>query len=329
MRNILIITSLLFGIHMSNAQTIERQVIGSSGATISNGSTTVDFTVGEVVTTTITDGTTTLSQGFLQGTIKLAININPKVFLQGAALNPYTGEESFMRDDLHRNSHIPTTSPYGDGNTLDSDIFNIQDTNALVDWIWVELRNATDNTQVIASQSALLQRDGDILDSQYNTLEFEVAAGNYYVVIKHRNHLGIMTTNTVALSKTGTTVDFTDASNQITFGNNAQTTFGMPSGKVAMWAGNVNADTIIQYSGTSPDTPEILSTVLNDAGNFLNFPTYAVSGYNSNDINLDGTTQYSGISPDVPFILQNILAHPGNFLNFSTYQITEQLPENP
>ena len=68
--------------------------------------------------------------------------------------------------------------------------------------------------------------------------------------------------------------------------------------------------------------------VLNDPLNFLNFPTYIVNGYNTQDVNMDGKAQYSGTSPDTPFILQNVIAHPGNFLNFSTYSIQEQLPEN-
>ncbi|MEM6720865.1 MAG: hemagglutinin protein [Bacteroidota bacterium] len=329
MRQIIIIHTFLFAILCVNAQTIERSVIGGAGTTLSNANTTVEFTVGETATTTISNGTTTLEQGFHQGSVKLSIVLNPKVYLQGAALNPFTGQENLMRDDLNRNSLIPTTSPYGDGNTLDPGIFSIFDQNAIVDWVWVELRDANDNTQVVASQSALLQRDGDVLDANYQTLEFEVADGNYHVAIMHRNHLGIMTATTVALSKTPATVDFTDVTNQITFGSNAQTTFGMPSGIVAMWAGNVNADTVVQYSGVSPDTPAILSEILNDAGNFLNFPTFAITDYNPNDVNMDGIIQYSGVTPDAPFILQNVLAHPGNFLNFSTYQIVEQLPENP
>ncbi len=123
-------------------------------------------------------------------------------------------------------------------------------------------------------------------------------------------------------------VDFTDTTNPITLGTNTQTTAGMPTNILGMWAGNVNNDLVVQYSGTNPDTPSILSEVLNHFGNFLNFPTFTISAYNVHDINLDGNVQYSGTNPDTPLILQNILAHPGNFLNFSTYQITEQLPEN-
>ena len=154
------------------------------------------------------------------------------------------------------------------------------------------------------------------------------ATGDYYIVIKHRNHLGIMSSSTVALSAVTTSVDFTNANNQITYGSNAQTTFGMPTDMVAMWTGNVNGDTLIQYLGGNSDVPTILATVLNDAGNFLNLPTHNVTAYKIDDVNMDGNTQYSGTSPDTPFILQNVLAHPGNFLNFSTHEIIEQLPEN-
>lgn len=318
-----------------HAQSIEREVVASGGNTISDGNITLDFTVGELVVSTITDGTTTLTQGFQQGSIALSIIVDPVVFLQGAALNPNTGEENLMRDDL-RGVSIPTRSPYPDMITCESTVFNDGGTSGtgatndnIVDWVYVELRDAADNTAVIDARSALLQRDGNVVDVDgISNIEFMMPAGNYYVALRHRNHLSIITANTVALSSSVTTVDFTNASSQITFGSNAQTTFGMPSNVVAMWTGNVNMDTIVQYSGTDPDAPAILSEVLNDPGNFLNFPTYVVTGYNVHDLNLDNNTQYTGTTPDTPIILQNVLAHPGNFLNFSTYQIQEQLPEN-
>ncbi|WP_298516973.1 hemagglutinin protein [uncultured Kordia sp.] len=324
----LLLVCILFTMSI-HAQSIERQVVASGGNTISNGTTTLDFTVGELVVTTITDGTTTLTQGFQQGGIKLGIEVNPIVFLQGALLDPNVGEENLMRDDLRVGSYIPSTSPYGDGLMIQSGVLAETGNNAIVDWVFVELRDAMTNTTVIASQSALLQRDGGVVGVDgMSDLKFNIPEGNYYVVVKHRNHLAIMTAATVALSSTVEIVDFTNSNNQITFGSNAQTVFGMPNNIVAMWTGNVNADTIVQYSGTTPDTPSILSEVLNDPGNFLNFPTYTISGYNMHDVNMDGNTQYTGTMPDTPFILQNVLSHPGNFLNFSTFAIIEQLPEN-
>jgi hypothetical protein len=256
------------------------------------------------------------------------IEVAAKVYLQGAFFNPNMGEENVMRDDLRIGGMIPVQSPYADGLTARASVFDVTGPDAIVDWVWVELRDASDNTSIIASQSAFLQRDGDVVNVDgVSTLKFVVLEDNYHIAIRHRNHLGIMTNTSVFfLEGTSTVVDFTEASNQNTFGTHAQTAFGMPAGKVGMWSGNVNGDTIIQYSGTTPDVPAILSLVLNDAGNFLNFPTYIVNGYVLHDLNLDGRTQYSGTTPDTPFILQNVLAHPDNFLNFSTYSIQEQLP---
>ncbi|WP_420575059.1 endonuclease/exonuclease/phosphatase family protein [Kordia sp.] len=259
--------------------------------------------------------------------------VSPIVYLQGAAINPYIGEEQLMRDDLRRNNLLPTTSPYADALTCEAAVFNANigaENNDIVDWLYVELRDASDNTLVKYGRSALLQRDGDIVDIDgiSTTLKLNVPPASYYVAVRHRNHLGVMTIGEVDLSSSVVSIDFSLDSNFISYGNNPQTTSGIPSGRHAMWAGNVNDDSIIQYSGTNPDAPTILSTVLNDVGNFLNFPTYTISSYHKNDVNMDGNIQYTGTIPDTPFILQNVLAHPGNFLNFSTYQIQEQLPEH-
>ncbi|MBU2929106.1 leucine-rich repeat domain-containing protein [Winogradskyella psychrotolerans] len=257
------------------------------------------------------------------------IIIAPKVFLQGAATNPNTGEETLMRDDLRVSDLLPTISPYTDALTVDETVFSVEGNDAIVDWVFVELRDATDNSVIVASTSALLQRDGDVVDIDgISTLSFNALADNYFVVIKHRNHLGIMTANTVTLSGTTTTVDFTDANNPITFGTNAQTTFGMPAGILGMWAGNINGDGVVQFSGATPDASGILANVLNDTGNFLNFSTFVINGYTTNDIDINGAAQYEGGSADAPLILQNVLAHPSNFLNFSTFEILEQLPVN-
>lgn len=281
---------------------------------------------------TLTTGNVT----FALDEILMKADLSAKVVLQGAALNPNTGEENLMRDDLRASGLLPTTSPFADAISIISDVFNLggisgigTTENNIVDWVWVELRDANDNTSVITGKSALLQRDGDIVDIDgLSSLAFEVPGTNYYVAVKHRNHLGIITSTPIALSRITTNLNFSDASNPVTFGMNAQTNSGMPSNTLAMWAGNVNGDSTLQYTGANPDSPNILSLVLNAAGNFLNLSTYSVNGYHSSDINMDGNTQYTGTEPDTPIILQNALNHSGNFLNLSTFSIEEQLPEN-
>lgn len=306
---------------------------------MSNGTVSLDFTVGEVAVTTITNGTTTLNQGFHQPNIVLGIKVNTIAFLQGALLNSTNG---LMRDDL-RAGFLPTTSPYSDTLTCVPSVFNAGGTSGtgvatddIVDWIFVELRDENDNTLVLSSQSGLLQRDGDIVSVDgISDLEFNVAAKNYYVVVKHRNHLGIMTANTVALSSTLLTVDFTDANNQVTFGTNAQTTFGMPSGVVALWTGDTNGDGKLNYSGTFSDIPSIRSHVFNDPNNSVfggpPLASYKSLGYNQTDINMDTFTVYSGADSDVPSVRNNIFNNPSNSVfggpPLSSYIFTQQLPE--
>ena len=314
---------------------------------VTSGGGTTTFTVRYTPSTVVTDDTATISitsndcdeaiyNFAVQGTGIEPILLSAKIYLQGAFMNPDVDDTNLMRDDLRDANYIPTTSPYADGLTCNATVFNTGGTdgtgpisNDIVDWVWVELRDATDNTVITEAKSALLQRDGNIVAVDgVSDVPFSQPNNNFYVVVKHRNHLGIMTANTIALSLTPVSVDFTNSTTPITFGTNAQATvIGSPN-IAALWAGNVNSDQLIQYSGTSPDTPSILSNVLNDAGNFLNFPTYSVLGYNVNDADMDGSSQYTGTEPDTPLLLQNALAHPGNVLNFSTYEIEEQLPEN-
>ena len=256
-----------------------------------------------------------------------SIIFQPVVYLQGAFLN--NGNSIFMKDDLRANDLIPMVSPYDGVTTLNTDLLIETDEEGIVDWVLVELRDANDNTNIVYSGSFLLQREGSVISpSSSSAIQIDIPGGNYYVAVKHRNHLGIMTANPIALDGLANTRIKFSSGEEPTYGTNAQTSFGVPDEKFAMWTGNVNGDTIIQYVGTNPETPDILSTILNDAGNFLNLPTYEVSGYNVNDINMDGNSQYTGTNPDTPVILQNVLAHPENFLNYSTHQITEQLPEN-
>ncbi|WP_299438612.1 M4 family metallopeptidase [uncultured Aquimarina sp.] len=255
------------------------------------------------------------------------------VFLQGAMLDPIAGEENLMRDDLRTNGYIDSDTPYTDGASINETV-GISDNgnNSTVDWIWVELRDATDPTLVIAGQSGILQRDGDIVDvadDLVTPLTFDVPTGDYYVVIKHRNHLGIMTAAAISLSPTRTTIDFTDATNQITYGGNAQTTYGMPSDILAMWSGDTNGDGKINLIGSSNDANTIRDTILNDPINqAIQFYGFNVTGYNDADVNLTGGTQIIGNNNDANLVRDNILNHPINsFIQFYGFTITEQLPE--
>lgn len=256
------------------------------------------------------------------------IYLSAKVYLQGAALNPYVGEENLMRDDLRAQGMLPNITPYADGKTCNSNIFNTTGSDAIVDWIWVELRDKNDNSSVIHNSSALLQRDGDIVNTDgMSAVSFNTTSDDYYIVIKHRNHLGIISNNTIFLSENNTNIDFTDANNQITNGIDAQSNYGMPNGIVAMWAGNANNDASVRYLGSGNDTNAIKDQVLAEIGNSTNSNLYSYSGYASGDINLDGVTKYLGSANDTNILKDIVLAHLNNQTSPSNlYLIQEQLP---
>lgn len=54
------------------AQTVMPQVVSSSGGSGQNAQGSLDWTIGEPVTSTVTDGTSTLTQGFQQPTLLIA-----------------------------------------------------------------------------------------------------------------------------------------------------------------------------------------------------------------------------------------------------------------
>jgi hypothetical protein len=98
--------------------------------------------------------------------------------------------------------------------TINSSILNITGNNGIVDWLFIELRHGTTySTKVVYTKSALLQRDGDIVDMDgISPLAFNVPDGNYYISIRHRNNLGFRTTNSIHISNNTALWNFTNNS---------------------------------------------------------------------------------------------------------------------
>jgi len=149
-----------------------------------------------------------------------------KVFLEG----PY--QNGAMVDDLRSNGLIPLNEPYtnfgafnhvngGGGETINNNVLNVTGNNAIIDWVFVELRDGTNPNLVLYTRSALIQRDGNIVDTDgVSSLDFTNApSGNYFIVVRHRNHLAVSTSNPVNLNNSNTSVNFTNSSS-VAFGNN-------------------------------------------------------------------------------------------------------------
>ena len=131
---------------------------------------------------------------------------------------PYVSGTGLMNDGLRTAGLIPTTEPYTalgfttvgyqSIRTIPQAVLNVSGNNAIVDWVWVELRNATTPTTVLAARPALIQRDGDVVELDgIKPVAMGIANGSYKVVLRHRNHMGVMTANAVALNGTSVTVN--------------------------------------------------------------------------------------------------------------------------
>ena len=209
--------------------------------------------------------------------------LSPKIFLQGATINNDRG--SLMRDDLRTAGLIPTTSPYSDGatvGTIADGVTNPNPENDCVDWVFVELRDASDSTIVITGKSAFLQRDGDIVNLEGTPLSFTVATGDYFVTINHRNHLGIITANPITLSNTPTVLDFVSTADLVEGGTNAMAVIGEG---FTMISGDTNED----------------GQILNDDTNSA-LGSSGTSGYSNNDLDMDGQT----LNRDLNIVRTNI-----------------------
>lgn len=230
-----------------------------------------------------------------------SILVTPKILLEG----PY-GAGPLMSDALRTGGYIPSAEPYtglgfshvgSGGETIGSGVLSVTGSNAIVDWVFLQLRGSSAGYPVVATRCALVQRDGDVVDVDgVSPVAFTAVAGSYYVAVLHRNHLGMMTATTRSLSGTATAIDFT-ATGTATYGTAARKDIG---GTQLMWAGNCTGDNLLRYVGDPNDRDPILVRV---GGNV---PTNTVSGYYREDVNMDGIVRYVGDPNDRDPILVNI-----------------------
>ena len=231
------------------------------------------------------------------------VNVSAKVFLQGALIGVPDGDE-LMRDDLREKQLLPTEEPYsayhvlsGGGETVDGPaVFQTTGNDAIVDWVLLELRDPSEIDLVLHTRSALLQRDGDVVDVDGQSPVFFEGAetGEYYLALRHRNHLLVMTKEPVPLGAGGYSFDFSAPGAEL-YCDNSVVSFG---GHEAIWAGDVNADGRSIWQGPGTDVFQIYLSVLSDPANENGAANFTSQLYLNADINMDGKTNYAGPNND-------------------------------
>jgi hypothetical protein len=234
-----------------------------------------------------------------------AVSLRVRAYLEG----PYNTGTTQMNSSLRASGLIPLTEPYtaagythvagGGGETTNNGVLSITGANAAVDWVVVELRNKNNSAQVLATRSALLQADGDIVapGDGWSQLRFTVPNDQYFVAVRHRNHLGIMTNAAVSLSATTVSLDLSNGSVALYGGANATKVAGTRN---VLFAGDVDRNSILRYTGASNDRDPILARIGGSV------PTTSVVGYWPEDVNMDGVVLYTGNGNDRDPILVNV-----------------------
>lgn len=223
-------------------------------------------------------------------------DLNARVNVRAVLEGPFDG--TAMKSDLNTNNLLPASDPFGLGETMNPAVKAFTGLSAPVDWAKVELRSSGNPSTVVASRAVLVQRSGNLMQpTGEQTITFPgVAAGNYYVAVKHRNHFGMMSFAPYLLRDPNTLIDFTTTATA-TYGTGARKTAGATQ---VMWMGNVTGDGFIKYTGSGNDRDPILIRVGSTT------PNNTSLGYYLEDTNLDGTVKYTGGSNDRDPILVNV-----------------------
>ncbi|MCD4730797.1 MAG: hypothetical protein K8R74_09375 [Bacteroidales bacterium] len=234
--------------YLISAQTLTPKVFGSAGGLMEGDNGSLSMTIGEGITGTFSDGTYYLTQGFQQpiDVVLEGLTYDFQVFLEG----PYTG--SIMSNHLSAAEKIPLSQPYSGPpwNYYGCETVVSLPNAAIVDWVLVEIRQASNAQHAFAStatcrQAAFLLNDGSIVGLDgLSKLKLNLVPDDFlFAVIWHRNHLGIMSANALTQIDNVYSYDFTNEVNQVYGGN-----FGYKitdTGVCVMVAGDGNHDGII------------------------------------------------------------------------------------
>jgi hypothetical protein len=263
-------------------------------------------------------------------------------------VNPFTGANNIpVRDpyafatpnvDVTGNfTHVGVGTQTNLGTIADSAaVFGVTGENAIVDWVFVELRSKLDSTLVMATRSGLLQRDGDVVDMDgISALAFGgVSADSFYVVVRHRLHLGVMSKIVSRSSLVDFTVpttpvfDFGDsrgaAFNYTGLAQNSEVKFGYR----ALWAGDFNADGKIKFTNPADDLNYLFFDILVHPDNINGNANYNFAyGYYQGDINMNGKIKFDNPDDDKNLLYAQILFYPLNTEYLSNFDFfVQQVP---
>lgn len=205
--------------------------------------------------------------------------LNLKVLLTGAmyentdTMRTSLNYKSFISErppDTLSGSGIPFVYVRGEYEGVNSKFFAAH--RDIVDWIIIELRDSRDYSIPVDTITAFVRNDGRVLSMSGDTLiplNDNILPDNYYIVIRHRNHLSIMSNNPVFLNSYTELYDFS-SDISLYFGGDAHL---LPNGKYGMFPGDADHNGEVNLLDYQVFNSQTIS---------------ALNGYLFTDFNMDG-----------------------------------------
>ena len=178
---------------------------------------------------------------------QLCQSVNVKVLLEGA----YKTNTGKMTTTLNQRGLLPGQTPVGSfgvatpaGQPYKGAPWNYGGTegdtmttypSTVVDWVLVSLRSSPSNATPVWRCAGWLHEDGSITFPK-NCIQ--VPLGSYYILVEHRNHLGVLSPTLVAIVNNTIQYDFTLTDSYITTNPPSFGSKVLTNGKWAMYSGD-------------------------------------------------------------------------------------------
>ena len=194
--------------------------------------------------------------------------LDVRAFLSGS----YSG--GAMATALHSDGLLPASHPYSAApwNYNGDEAADLASISNAVDWVLLELRAAPD-AEPAARRAALLLSDGRVvdLDGQSAVAFADLTPGPYHVVVRHRNHLAVMSAEPVDFSGGPIAYDFTTGL-ETAYSSGAPALVDLGGGAWGLIGGDADGDgrvaapDNVAWLGANGSSPGYLGTDLDLSG---------------------------------------------------------------
>lgn len=171
------------------------------------------------------------------------VNLNINVFLEAC----YSTSTDLMTTQLRGNKRLPTKQPFKGGpwgwNGTESVEDSVADISTdIVDWVMIEFRTSTSASSKFWQKCFFLTKSGQLRDGLGNPALIEAPSeSNFYVVVTARNHLGVMSNQTVSVQGGAIAYDFTTGQNKA-YTTGAAPMAELEPGVFGLVSGDANGD---------------------------------------------------------------------------------------